>query len=434
MRIRLLPGVALACLVALGAGKARAAFPAGDSSQDLPFGGVTRQYLMHVPPGYDGSTAVPLVVDLHGWTSNAIQQRAISGMRTLSDAKGFLVAYPDGLNNAWNANTCCGNKGIDDVGFIRAVVAAVQAQANVDARRIYVTGLSNGGAMSQRLACDAADLFAASAPMAFPVAYIPATGCQPSRSIPVLTFMGLTDMLVRYDGPFGSALGTFDYWRDVDGCGTGAPEARDEKGRSYCEYHTSCANDVQVGLCSITARAFPGAAFDGHILYLNDDYNLAEVAWNFLSQFALPDEAAPATEGALAGPDKLKMGSGVPRSSRPAPLSWSVRLGQGTWSATDSGGIAIAGSWRRAKGGKRTGTATLSAAGLEQLATLVEDRIAQRTGTTGLEVGLEATGPVRVAFNRAGEPTSLRGTWRILRGGEPGASIGRYSVRLRRAR
>src|SRR5262245_51693710 len=195
MRIRLLPGVALACLVARGAGRARAAFPAGDSSQELPFGGVTRQYLMHVPPGYDGSTAVPLVVDLHGWISNALQQRAISGMRPPSHAKGLLVVYPDGRYNAWHAIISCGNRRVDDAGFARAVVAAVQAQANVDARRIYVTGLSNGGAMSQRLACDAADLFAASAPMAFPVAYIPATGCQPSRSIPVLTFMGLTDML-----------------------------------------------------------------------------------------------------------------------------------------------------------------------------------------------------------------------------------------------
>ena len=89
---------------------------------------------------------------------------------------------------------------------------------------MYVTGLSNGGAMSQRLACDAADLFAAAAPMAFPLAYRPATGCQPSRSIPVLTVMGLTDVLVRYDnGTFGSAAATFAYWHYVNGCTADAP-------------------------------------------------------------------------------------------------------------------------------------------------------------------------------------------------------------------
>jgi polyhydroxybutyrate depolymerase len=421
--------------VAVCAGSARAAFPAGDSRQALPFGGLPRQYLVHVPPGYDGATPVPLVVDIHGWMSNAEQQRAISGTRAMSDAKGFLVVYPDGWRNAWNANICCGNPDLDDVGFIRAVVAAVAAQANVDPRRIYATGLSNGGAMSQRLACDAADLFAASAPVAFPIAYKPATGCQPSRSIPVLTVMGLTDMLVPYtDGGFGSAPATFVYWRDVNACGTGAPEVRDERGKSYCEYHTKCANGVQVGLCSVTARAFPNTFFDGHVLYLNDDYNLAEVAWNFLSQFTLPDDAAPAAEAALVGPDELKLGSGVPRGARPAPLSWSVRLGQGTWGATDSGGIALSGSWRRAKGGKRTGTATLTTEGLGQLQALVAARIEERTGTTGLQFTLESAGPVRIAFNRDGAPTSLRGTWRILRGGAPGASIGRYSLGLRRAR
>src|SRR4029453_12676105 len=160
--------VLLACLISLAAGSAQAAFPAGDSAQTLPFGGVERQYLVHGPPGYDGATPVPLVVDIHGFSSNALQQRAISGMRPLSDSKGFLVAYPEGLDSAWNANLCCGNRGIDDVGFIRAVVAAVSAQANIAPRRIYVTGLSNGGAMSHRLACDAADLFAASAPIGVP--------------------------------------------------------------------------------------------------------------------------------------------------------------------------------------------------------------------------------------------------------------------------
>ena len=422
------------CLIVLGAATARATFPEGDSRQDLPFGGLPRQYLVYVPADYDGSTAVPLVVDVHGLGSNALQERAISGMRATSDDNGFLVVYPDGWHNAWNANICCGNPDIDDVGFIRAVVAAAAAQANVDPRRIYVTGLSNGGAMSQRLACDAADLFAASAPMAFPIAYKPATECQPSRLIPVLTVMGLTDMLVRYDGPFGSAAGTFDYWHDVNGCTADTPDVRDERGKSRCEYYTQCAGGVQVGLCSVTAQAFPGQFFDGHILYLNPDYVLADVAWDFLSRFTLPEDAAPAAEAALTGPDKLKLGSGVPHGPRPAPLSWSVRLGQGTWGATDSGGIAVSGSWVRAKGGKRTGKATLTTEGQQQLETLVAARIEERTGTTGLLFSLESAGPIRLAFNRAGEPTSVRGRWRILRGGVPGATIGRYEVRLRRAR
>ena len=176
----------------------------------LPFAGLTRSYLLHVPTGYDGHAPVPLVVDLHGLGSNALQQAAISGMGAVADTNGFIVAYPDGVNGAWDAGICCGNPGLDDVGFVRAVVAAVEAEFSIDPARVYATGLSNGGAMSQRLACDAADLFAAAAPMAFPVPFKPLTGCRPTRAMPVLTFMGLTDVLVHYDGGiFPSAADTF---------------------------------------------------------------------------------------------------------------------------------------------------------------------------------------------------------------------------------
>lgn len=280
-------------LFALGASTTSARLAPGDYERALSFAGLDRSYLVHVPPGYDGTTPVPLVVDLHGFTSNAVQQRGISGMSLVSDANGFVVVHPNGARKAWNAKLCCGNRGIDDVAFIRAVVDAVADEVAVDRRRVYATGLSNGGAMSHRLACDAADVFAAAAPMAFPLADIPATGCQPSRSVPVLTVLGLTDMLVRYDGVLGSAAGTFTYWREVNGCGGGAPDVVDVRGRSRCEYDTGCANGAQVGLCSVTAEAFPGTRFDGHILYLNDDYVLAQVAWDFMSQFMLPEDAAP---------------------------------------------------------------------------------------------------------------------------------------------
>lgn len=145
------------------ANSAVAALLAGNHPRTLPFGGLTRTYQVHVPASYDGSVVVPLVMDFHGFTSNGGQQAALSGMVQLSDREGFIVAHPDGVNNAWNVGLCCGNAGIDDVGFIRAVVAAIGAEANVDPQRIYATGLSNGGAISQRLACEAADLFAAAA-------------------------------------------------------------------------------------------------------------------------------------------------------------------------------------------------------------------------------------------------------------------------------
>jgi polyhydroxybutyrate depolymerase len=229
-----------------------------------------------------------LVVDLHGFTSNGDQQRAISGWEDLASANGFLVAWPDGLDSSWNGGTCCGTavtNNVDDVGFIRAMVAAIEAEAKVDPGRIYVTGLSNGGAMTHRLACEAADLFAAAAPMAFPVPYVDFTSqCQPSESIPLLLFMGLTDILVPYSG----AAPSFAGWRDKNGCDSaGAPaEVTEAYGGSDCVIDTSCGEaGVEVGLCSVTGRNFdpPLDAYNGHILYLNEDnFAISQRAWQFM--------------------------------------------------------------------------------------------------------------------------------------------------------
>jgi len=261
----------------------------GDHSRSIVSGGLTRTYLVHVPASYTGASAVPLVVDIHGLSSYASQQYQLSGMVARSDQHGFIIVHPQGVGNAWNAGVCCSTT-TDDVAFIRALVANMHLEANIDARRVYATGLSNGGGMTHRLACEAADLFAAAAPLAFPISLSPPSSCQPSRPIPVLTFMGLTDALVLYDGSAWrpGALATFAHWRDTNACGsTGAPEIHTVSGNSYCDYDTSCADGVQVGLCSITAQAFPGQLIDGHILYLNPDYNLSVLAWDFLSQFTL---------------------------------------------------------------------------------------------------------------------------------------------------
>lgn len=267
----------------------------GDSSRSIDVGGMTRTYLVHVPPSYTGATPVPLVIDYHGLSSTAAQQAAISGFKTLSNTAGFIVVHPQGVSNAWNGGICCSNAA-DDVAFTRALVAKMRSEAQIDARRVYATGLSNGGAMSQRLACEAADLFAAAAPMAFPISISPTTKCVPSRPIPVLTFMGLTDTIVPYGGgTFPSAATTLTHWRTTDQCGADVPEVHDVSGASYCDVDLTCAAGTQVGLCSITSTS--GPPYAGHILYINPDFNLSVVAWSFLSQFTLPSPI-PALPGA----------------------------------------------------------------------------------------------------------------------------------------
>ena len=157
-----------------------------------------------------------------------------------------------------------------------------------------------------RLACDADDLFAAVAPVAFPVPFIPLSGCQPMRPIAVGMVMGLTDTIIPYvGGPFGDARDSLTYWRDQNGCGgeeadvvtllqgEAAPFQR-------CETYTSCSEGVEVELCSVVGALIPG--LEGHILYFNtSNLNVAAESWGFMSRFEHPDPPVLAPEaGATA--------------------------------------------------------------------------------------------------------------------------------------
>ncbi len=287
------------------AGPVGADFSPGTNPRTLTHAAALRDYDVYAPASYDGGENVALVVDIHGFGSNGLEQRGMSGWTAKAESEGFLVVHPNGLFNSWNAGVCCGasmTTGVDDVGFLRAMVESIVAEGAVNPARIFVTGLSNGGAMSHRLACEAADLFAAAAPMAFPVPYIDFPGqCQPARPIPVLAFMGLSDIVIPYaGGAFGGAIPSLEAWRAKDGCGSGALEVHEVYGGSDCQVDTSCSGDVEVGLCSVRGSVMPPpyANVSGHLLYYNDDAMvLADRAWAFFDQFALPAPMVP-----VAGP------------------------------------------------------------------------------------------------------------------------------------
>ena len=278
----------------------------GDHRRVLMFGGERRIYDLHIPPGYDGETPVPLVVEFHGLYSNPTRSLGVFGFGTVSDDQGFIIAHPLGLfgtpealeaesggqGPSFNGGWCCGaaaSAKVDDVGFARAVVQAVAAEANIDLGRIYATGHSNGGHMSYRLACEAADVFAAVAPVAGRITINPTSLCQPSRPIAVIEFAGLNDPAVPYGGLgalFQSAAQSLAWWRDADNCAGATPDERVDIGTSFCETYNQCDAGVQVELCSVNADQ---NSYDpGHNLYLNPDIDVARTAWEFLSQFTLP--------------------------------------------------------------------------------------------------------------------------------------------------
>jgi len=297
----------LGIAVLLTAGTARATLGPGDTSGiTITVGTLARTYDVHVPPGYDGTVAVPLVLDLHGYSGTGSIEATLSHWAAVADAQGFIVAFPNGYGPvgqmSWNSGTCCDPAkaaGVDDVAFMRAIVADVGANAHVDLRRVYVTGLSNGGFMSHRLACEAADVFAAAAPVAAPLGLDPVTSCQPVRPIPLLQFSGLGDQVVPYAGGPTSvfpdvivipALDSYAYWASVDGCSaTGA--FLDLGNGASLRTGTGCAGGVEVGLYSIN-----GNLFMGHILYGNSDgIDVPQRIWEFFSRFVLPFEPPSTT-------------------------------------------------------------------------------------------------------------------------------------------
>ncbi len=184
-----------------------------------------RPFRLHVPAGYDGATPLPLVVGLHGYTSSSQELDRYLGLSAASDARGFLLALPDGTldrrgDRFWNAtSTCCDidRTGVDDSGYLSALVTAVRAAYPVD--RVAVVGHSNGGYLAHRFACDHADQVDAIASLAGP---LPAdtSGCRPSRPVSVLHVHGTADTTVPYDGRAGdsSAPGTAAAWARLDGC------------------------------------------------------------------------------------------------------------------------------------------------------------------------------------------------------------------------
>ena len=263
---------------------ASAKYTPGSNKLTLQHDGRMRRYVVYVPSALDKAQPAPLVLDFHGNTSSAAAEQSGSGWQQKADKEQFVVVFPDGTGNAWNVGNCCGQAltdKVDDVGFARALVKEVSAAACIDPKRVYATGISNGAGLAHRLACEAADVFAAIAAASADLVTDP---CTPARPISELSVRGESDTLVAYaGGNTGStgwyspgAKGTLELWKKIDGC-TGPVQ----KSLQYCETYTGCMAGVEVTLCSL-----PGV---GHILYDNPlDFDVPNIAWEMFKRQPMP--------------------------------------------------------------------------------------------------------------------------------------------------
>ncbi|MCF0221444.1 MAG: feruloyl esterase [Fibrobacter sp.] len=256
----------------------------GDFNLSVNVDGKNRTFIMHVPDAYKGDKPVPLVIDYHpiGGTGNG--QLNGTTYKAKTDPEGVISFYPDGtggvspMGNGWNVGPCCSHD--DDVAFSYKMIEYAKQNLCIDTKRIYATGFSMGGGMSNHVACMMNDVFAAVAPAAMDLNINNSTQCKKTRPISIIMFRGTTDFICKYaggDSGFNDGLNflgaekNFSFWADFNGC-TGSPT----KNSNGCQEYSNCKDGTKVVLCT----DYKGK--NSH------DYGDGETGWNFLKQFTLP--------------------------------------------------------------------------------------------------------------------------------------------------
>ena len=338
----------------------------------------TREYIVYLPDAYSPGTALPLVINLHGFGSNSSEQRLYSGMNLVAETEGFIVVYPQGLprqavfggfGNSWDAGF---GTDVDDVGFLSALIDRLWTDYGIDLSRVYATGMSNGGYMSYELACSLSDRIAAVASVTGSMTLETFDNCDPQRPVPVLQFHGTADPVVAYNGiPFFSKgiEEVIDYWVTFNGCPAPADttqiddSAPNDGSTVALLAYDDCAAGTDVEFYKIFGggHTWPGAFPIPGAGSTNQDIQASPLIWAFFDRYTHPDPRpgtlvvatrAPTEVGRLAvrpnpvhdllrvevnglGAGELRVvdATGRPLLQRPFPPTASLRLFTADWAA-----------------------------------------------------------------------------------------------------
>jgi polyhydroxybutyrate depolymerase len=288
----------------------RASPEAGWTARTLVSGGLERCYYIYAPPTYDVAQPLPVVFSFHGFLSNPESQALISGWHKLAADEGFLVVYPEGQKfpQRWDSGETWGDLNVDDVQFFRDMLGDLSSRAAVDLSRVYVNGFSNGGGMTVRLGCEAADLIAAIGTVS---AAVVATGdCNSAQQLPLMAFHGAADPVVNYEGGDMRSwllrwaarvtdaptyfVGFEDWvavWADGNGCDL-TPEAIAPRGDVSGVRYTDCYEGADVVRYTIAdgGHAWPGGWPIPLVGKTSKDIDATAEMWRFFQEYTLEDQ------------------------------------------------------------------------------------------------------------------------------------------------
>lgn len=264
-------------------------------------GGIFRTYRLYKPAIYTGTTPRPLILNLHGYTSNANSQQLYSNFMPIADTANFLMVYPQGTKDGsnqpyWNAGFSTTQ--VNDIAFLNALIDSLDLTYNINLNRVYSTGMSNGGFMSHTLACELSNRITAIASVTgsiFTTQY--GTNCHPTRPVPVMQIHGTSDATVPYAGNMSQGMMPIDsvvkYWVTKNGCNPTAtfsnvPNTNTSDGCTAEHYQYNGGNlGSTVELFKIIGgtHSWPGFPFGG--VGTNMDINASKEIWRFFNKYTL---------------------------------------------------------------------------------------------------------------------------------------------------
>lgn len=269
--------------------------------------GEVRTYRVYLPDGFTGESGLPVVINMHGFGSNAIEQRIYTRFNLEADRNNFIVVYPQGTvatipigtGNHWNAGF---NTGVDDIGFIDKVIDRLWNEFDIDLSRVYATGMSNGGFMAYTLACELSHRIAAVASVTGSMTVLQQTSCNPGYAVPVLQFHGTADPVVDYEGTevYPGIPELMDFWAEIHGCQTITTETDLEDERTDDESTVTLityqeCDDVILYRINDGGHTWPDAVLElDEAGPTNRDVNATSLIWTFLSMYEHPDPAPAA--------------------------------------------------------------------------------------------------------------------------------------------